>query len=110
MKALIENKKVHLNYELLHEFEAGLGLLGHEVKSIRRRQGSLAGAHITIRGDEAFLLGATIPPYQPANTPDSYDPARNRKLLLSDTVGPDEQNRIDRFTRYILKRHLIKIT
>ena len=83
MKALIENKKVRLNYELLHEFEAGLELLGYEVKSIRNRQGSLKGAHITIRGNEAFLLGVTIPPYQPANTPESYDPTRNRRLLLS---------------------------
>lgn len=83
MKALIENKKVRLNYELLHEFEAGLELLGYEVKSLRHHQGSLKGAHITIRGNEAFLLGVTIPPYQPANTPESYDPTRNRRLLLS---------------------------
>ena len=82
-KYLISNKKIRLNYELLHEFEAGLGLLGYEVKAIRNRQGSLEGAHITIRGGEAFLVGVTIPPYQPRNTPESYDPSRNRRLLLS---------------------------
>ena len=83
MKALIQNKKAHFNYELLEEFEAGISLFGYEVKALRNHHGSLEGSHVIVRGDEAFLVGATIPPYQPANTPETYDPARNRKLLLS---------------------------
>ena len=81
--ALIANKKVHLNFEILETFEAGISLLGFEVKSLRNKTASLEGAHVIIRGNEAFLVGATISPYQPANTPKEYDPMRPRKLLLT---------------------------
>lgn len=81
--SLIENKKARFNYEILEKLEAGLELFGSEVKSIRGKQGSLEGAHIGIRGNEAFLIGASIPPYQPANTPKNYDHYRSRKLLLT---------------------------
>ncbi len=80
---LVEHKKARLNYEILEEFEAGLELLGHEVKSLRGKHGTLEGAHIIVRAGEAYLVGATIPPYQPSNTAESYDPARTRKLLLT---------------------------
>jgi len=83
MPTLIQNKKVHLNYEILEKFDAGLELRGFEVKSLRNKQGSLEGAHVIIRGNEAFLVGAHIPPYQTANAPKSYDPYDNRKLLLT---------------------------
>lgn len=83
MSSLIENKKAHFNYEILETMEAGIELLGHEVKSIRKREGSLEGARVIVRGNEAFLVGATIPPYQPANTEKDYEPERNRKLLLN---------------------------
>jgi len=81
--SLIQNKKVYLNYEIQETFSAGIELFGFEVKSLRKKQGSLEGAYIIARGNEVFLIGATIPPYQPTNTPDNYDPARNRKLLLT---------------------------
>jgi len=53
------------------------------VKSLRKGQGSLEGSRVLIRGGEAFLVGVTIPPFQPANTPKDYDPLRARKLLLT---------------------------
>lgn len=81
--SLIENKKARSNYEILEEFEAGMKLLGHEVKSLRQAQGKLEGSHVIIRGAEAYLVGAHISPYQPQNTPKDYDPARSRKLLLT---------------------------
>jgi len=81
--SLIQNKKVYLNYEIQETFSAGVKLFGFEVKSLRKKQGSLEGAYIIARGNEAFLIGATIPPYQPSNTPENYDPTRNRKLLLT---------------------------
>lgn len=81
--ALIQNKKVRLNYEITETFQAGMELFGLEVKSLRGGHGSLDGAYVIIRGNEAFLVGATIPPYQPSNTPKSYDPLRNRRLLLT---------------------------
>lgn len=81
--ALVEHKKARLNYEILEEFEAGLELLGGEVKSLRAGHGKLEGAHVVIRGGEAYLVGAHIPPYQAANTKEGYDPDRSRRLLLN---------------------------
>lgn len=83
MAVLIRNKKAGFDYEILEKFESGISLLGFEVKSLKKGQGSLLGAHIIVRGGEAFLVGANIPPYQPANTPKNYDPEQPRKLLLS---------------------------
>ena len=80
---LVEHKKARLNYEILEEFEAGLELLGSEVKSLRAHQGRLEGAHIIVRAGEAYVVGMHIPPYQPKNTSADYDPDRSRKLLLT---------------------------
>ena len=79
----MENKKAHLNYEILEEYEAGIELLGPEVKSLRAKLGKLDGSHITVRGGEAYLVGSSIPPYQAGNMAEGYDPARTRKLLLT---------------------------
>ncbi|HWB33760.1 MAG TPA: SsrA-binding protein SmpB [Candidatus Paceibacterota bacterium] len=83
MVNLIENKKARLNYELLEEYEAGIELLGFEVKSLRSRHGKLDGAHIIVRDGEAWVVGMDIPPYQAGNTPADYDSARSRRLLLT---------------------------
>lgn len=83
MATLIQNKKVRFNYEVAETFEAGMELFGFEVKSLRNKQGSLDGAHVIVRGGEVFLVGASISPYQPANTPKEYDRKRNRRLLLN---------------------------
>jgi SsrA-binding protein len=80
---LIQSKKAHFNYEILEKIEAGIELLGFEVKSLKNGQGSLEGAHVTVRGNEAFILNMQIPPYQPSNTPKEYDPLRTRRLLLT---------------------------
>lgn len=68
---------------MLEEFEAGLELLGHEVKSLRAKHGKLEGSHIVVRGGEAYIVGMSIPPYQPANTGEDYDQDRTRRLLLT---------------------------
>jgi len=83
MSTYLTNKKASFNFELLHEYEAGLVLTGIEAKSIRNGRGKLDGGYIIIRGGEAFLVGISIPAYQPANTPKKYDPERPRKLLLN---------------------------
>jgi SsrA-binding protein len=77
------NKKAGFDYLFLEKYEAGLVLFGFEVKSIRAGHISLQGAYVIVRGNEAYLLNATVPPYQMKNTPDSYDPVRSRKLLLN---------------------------
>ena len=81
--SLLENKRVGFDYEILETIEAGLELLGLEVKSLRAGQGSLKGARVVARGGEAFLVGATIPAWQISNAPKSYEPDRTRRLLLS---------------------------
>ncbi len=81
-ESLIYNKKINLDYEILESFEAGIELLGLEVKSLRDNQGSLLGAHITVRGGEVYIIAMNIPPFQIKNTAKEYDPKRNRKLLL----------------------------
>ena len=82
MPTFIENKKVGLNYEIMETYESGVELLGLEVKSLREKHGSLAGAYVVVRGGEAFIVNAHIPPYQEKNTAADYDPYRTRKLLL----------------------------
>lgn len=81
--SLIRNDKVGYDYAILEEIEAGIELLGLEVKSLRAGQGSLKGARVIARGGEVFLVGATIPAWQVLNAPKSYDATRPRKLLLS---------------------------
>tara|TARA_Y100000310_G_C20472586_1_gene710821 strand:+ start:441 stop:887 length:447 start_codon:yes stop_codon:yes gene_type:complete len=83
MGTLAENRKARHDYTILETLEAGLVLKGNEVKSIRAGQIQLAGSFISFRGEELYLLGATIPPYQPKNTPEEYDQERPRKLLLN---------------------------
>lgn len=83
MTTYVENKKAHFNYEIAEKFEAGIELLGIEVKSIKKNQGSLEGAYVIVRGGEAYIVNSFIPPYQENNTPKGYEPRRNRKLLLT---------------------------
>ncbi len=83
MSHYAENRKARFNYEILEKYEAGIELLGVEVKSVRGGQMSLEGAFIIIRGGEAYLINANIPPYQVKNTPKDYDSLRNRRLLFT---------------------------
>ena len=83
MKPLSHNKRARFDFELLDTYEAGLELVGTEVKAIRSGKGKLEGGHVIVRGNEAYLVGASIPAHQPANTPPHYDPERVRRLLLS---------------------------
>jgi len=85
MKVLAENKKVYFNYQILEKFEAGISLIGQEVKSIKSGKVSLVGSYVVLKGEEVYLVGATIPPYQPKNAPSNYNPERSRKLLLKKT-------------------------
>ena len=78
-----ENRKMRFDYETLEKYEAGIELLGSEVKSVRGGHMSLEGSFAIVRGGEVFLINANIPPYQMKNTPVDYDPLRNRKLLLT---------------------------
>ncbi len=83
MASYAENRKARFDYEILEKFECGIELIGTEVKAIRGGQMSLEGSFVIVRGGEAYLMNANIPPYQIANAPKDYDPLRNRKLLLT---------------------------
>jgi SsrA-binding protein len=105
MKTYIQNRRATFDFEILKTFEAGLVLHGHEVKAIRAGKGSLKGSHVLVRGGEAILVGASINPYQPANTPKSYQPDRNRTLLLSqkEIAELDQKTNTDRLTAIPLR-------
>jgi len=82
MGVLAENKKAYFNYQILEKLEAGISLIGQEVKSIKLRRINLAGSYVVLKNSEVFLVGANVPPYQPKNIPPDYNPERARKLLL----------------------------
>ena len=81
--AYCTNRAAHQRYEITDTVQAGVSLLGTEVKSIRSGSASLRGSTVLIRGGEAFLVGASIPPYQKKNVLSDYNPERPRRLLLS---------------------------
>ena len=81
--AFATNRQARRDFILQKEFEAGISLFGFEVKSVRAGRVTLNGARVIVRGAEAFLVGASISPYQVNNTPKDYDPERSRKLLLT---------------------------
>ena len=83
MPTLASNRKAFHDYSIEETIEAGLVLSGHEVKSIRGGQVSLAGAYVTIRAGEGWLRNAYIGKYKQASGLDGIDESRERKLLLN---------------------------
>jgi len=81
MNMRITNRKASFQYELKEKFEAGINLLGAEVKAVKLGHADLTGSFIRIVGSETYLINCKIFPYQYAR-PEQYDPKRNRKLLL----------------------------
>ena len=81
MKLVAQNKTARYHYELLEYFEAGLALMGSEVKSLRDAKVSFKDGHVRFRNGEAFLVGVYIAPYVNA-VHTGHDPERERKLLL----------------------------
>lgn len=86
-----ENKKAYYDYEILEKYEAGLILIGQEVKSIKNGRANLSGSYVVANPsaslrtnpNELWLVGVRIPPYQPKNAPENYNPEQSRKLLLN---------------------------
>ena len=82
-KVLVRNRKALRDYHILETIEAGIVLVGCEVKSIRQGKLSLADAHARVRDGEMFLYGMHISPYKQAAVHFAPDPMRTRKLLLN---------------------------
>ncbi|OGN32758.1 MAG: SsrA-binding protein [Candidatus Yanofskybacteria bacterium RIFCSPLOWO2_02_FULL_47_9b] len=78
-----DNPKANFDYEILETLEAGLVLKGFEVKAVKTGKASIKGSYVKIINGRPELIGATIAPYQPGNTPEDYDPQRTRVVLLS---------------------------
>lgn len=88
MSILAINKRANFDYDILNKFEAGIVLLGHEVKSVKTGHINLKGSFVTVKSakgkelPELHLINAHIPLYKFAGSIKSYDPYRSRKLLL----------------------------
>ena len=82
VKVIARNRKARHEYEILDKVEAGLVLLGTEVKSLRQGRATIAEAYIKFENEEAWLVDAHIPIYPQAG-PNNHEPTRPRKLLLA---------------------------
>jgi SsrA-binding protein len=80
-KLIAKNRRGRYDYEILDTVEAGIALLGPEVKSLRAGKASLSDAYAVVRRGEVFLVNAHISPYAQAGR-ENPDPRRERKLLL----------------------------
>ena len=81
MKVLTNNIRASFDYTILETYQAGIKLLGNEVKSVKLGRASLKGAYITVKENELFLINCNIPHYQ--NHLDiKYENDRSRKILL----------------------------
>ena len=76
------NKRARHEYHILETFDAGIMLLGPEVKSIRAGQANLKESHCLIRNERVLLINCHVSPYKPASRNNPVDPARSRELLL----------------------------
>lgn len=81
IKDLVVNRRAHHEYLVLDTFEAGVALLGSEVKSLRNGKGNLQEAFVALRPDGAYLMQCHISPYTHANR-QNHEPMRPRQLLL----------------------------
>jgi len=112
---LARNKRAYFDYDIQEKLEAGIELKGFEVKAVKSGRINLGGSYVIIRGDEAYLINTDIQPYQPKNTPENYDPHRNRKLLLNASeirylLGKAKETSLTLIPlRVYLKRNLIKL-
>lgn len=80
-KAVATNRKAYHDYFIQETYEAGMSLLGTEVKSLREGKANLKDSYVAIKNNEAYLFNCHISPYSHGNI-QNHDPLRTRKLLL----------------------------
>ena len=81
-KIVAENRKARFNYEIIDTYEAGLVLMGTEVKALREGKANIAESYASDEGGEIWLINSYLPEYLQANR-FNHEPRRRRKLLLS---------------------------
>ena len=80
-KTIAENRRARFDYFLEDHMEAGIALLGTEIKALRDGRANIAESYAAVEGREIVLVNADIPPYKQANR-FNHEPRRHRKLLL----------------------------
>ncbi len=80
-KTIAENRRARFDYFLEDHIEAGIALLGTEIKALRDGRANIAESYAAVEGREIVLVNADIPPYKQANR-FNHEPRRHRKLLL----------------------------
>lgn len=81
IKPIANNRKAYHDFFIEDTFEAGIELKGTEVKSLRAGRANLKDCYCTLRGEQVFVVGLHISPYEQGNI-HNVDPDRDRKLLL----------------------------
>jgi len=81
MKVVCQNRKAYHDFQIEETFEAGISLLGTEVKSLREGKANLKDSYVIVKGAEVFLLNCHISPYSHGNIV-NHEPLRTRKLLM----------------------------
>lgn len=114
-KLVAQNRKARFLYEILETYEAGIQLIGTEVKSIRAGRVSLQDGYALIRQGEVWLINVNISPYEATGGYFNHDPKRSRKLLLhrqeiSKLIGKTEQKGLTLVPlKMYLKKGLVKV-
>ena len=109
------NKKAKHNYFLEQKFEAGIALMGWEVKSLREGKVNLTDTYVLLQNGEAWLIGTNITPLPTASTHYVTEPIRSRKLLLNRReldkleAGVNQKGHTCVCTAMYWKNHLIKV-
>ena len=109
------NKKAKHNYFLEQKFEAGISLMGWEVKSLREGKVNLTDTYVLLQNGEAWLIGTNITPLPTASTHYVTEPIRSRKLLLNRReldkleAGVNQKGHTCVCTAMYWKSHLIKV-
>ncbi|OGN64450.1 MAG: SsrA-binding protein [Chlamydiae bacterium RIFCSPHIGHO2_12_FULL_49_9] len=98
---LVSNRRAGHDYEILETFEAGIVLVGTEIKSLRNHGGSLQDAYVDVRGPELILLNSSIAPYSFGNI-HNHEERRPRKLLM-------HKREIEKLRRQVLEKGLTVI-
>jgi SsrA-binding protein len=100
-KAIATNRRARFDYEILDTIEAGLSLLGSEVKSLRAGRADLKDSYAGLQGQEMYLFGVHIAPYEYARD-GGHEPDRPRKLLM-------HRQEIERMASQVAERGLTLI-
>jgi len=98
-KTIVSNRRARKDYEILDTYEAGLVLIGTEVKALRAGNANLKDSYAALDGDELWLHNLHIGPYPPAGPDNQHEPERLRKLLL-------HRREIDRLIGRVIEKGL----